>query len=166
RVLWLANFSLFASFYLLTVVTPLYARNIVGVAERTIGVLVGILSLVSVLIKPCAGWLTDRVGRRPAMMTGALLFVAGSVAYGWCASAAALLGVRGLHGIGMGLFPTGNAAMVADVVSAERRGQMIGIMGAGANIAMALAPILGLTVAQRFGFNATFALSTAIAAAA
>ncbi|MGH7302407.1 MAG: MFS transporter [Candidatus Rokuibacteriota bacterium] len=165
-VLWLANFVLFLSFYMLTVVTPLYARNVVGVAERTVGTLVGVLSLVSVLMKPYAGWVTDRFGRRPVMMIGAFFFVAGSVSYGWCATALALIAARGLHGIGMGLYPTGNTAMVADVVPAERRGEMMGIMGAGANLAMALAPIVGLTVARQFGFGAAFVMSAGLAGAA
>jgi predicted MFS family arabinose efflux permease len=56
--------------------------------------------------------------------------------------------------------------MVADVVAVACRGQMMGIIGAGANVAMALAPILGLTVAQQFGFGATFAMSTVVAAVA
>ena len=71
---WLANFALFFSFYLLTAVFPLYAKEH-GASTAFIGVIVGSLSLFSVLAKPWAGLGVDRFGRRPVMALGALIFL-------------------------------------------------------------------------------------------
>jgi MFS family permease len=163
--IWLANFTLFLSFYLLTAVFPLYARER-GASAAMIGVIVGSLSLFSVLAKPWAGWGADRFGRRPVMAVGALIFLAASVSYAWCAGAVALLAARCMHGIGMGLYPTANAAAMVDVAPPARRGQTIGLLGAGAQLAMAAGPIAGVSLVGQVGFNALFGVSAAIAAVA
>src|SRR2546428_8329895 len=67
-----------------------------------------------------------------------------------------LLAVRLLHGCGMGLYPTAASAVVAHLAPPARRGAVMGTFGAAANIAMALAPIAGLAVADRLGFVPPF----------
>ncbi len=161
----LANLALFFSFYLLTAVFPLYAKER-GASPAFIGVIVGSLSLFSVLAKPWAGWGADRFGRQPVMALGALIFMVASMSYAWCARPIALLGVRCLHGVGMALYPTANAAAIVDVAPPARRGQMIGLLGAGAQLAMAAGPIAGVSLAAHYGFGAVFTASAIIAALA
>src|SRR5204863_115295 len=77
-----------------------------------------------------------------------------------------LLAVRLLHGCGMGLYPTAASAVVADLAPPARRGAVMGTFGAAANIAMALAPIAGLAVADRLGFVPLFQLAACVAVVA
>ena len=70
------------------------------------------------------------------------------------------------HGVGMALIPMANAAAIVDVAPAARRGQMIGLLGAGAQLAMAAGPIAGVSLAAHFGFGAVFVVSAVIAAVA
>ena len=160
--IWFGNFTLFLSFYLLTAVLPLYATHR-GASRASIGVIVGSLSLFSVLVKPWAGWAADRLGRQPVMVMGAMVFLACSITYAWCATAAALLAVRCLHGVGMGLYPTANAAAIVDLSPPEQRGRMLGFLGAGAQLAMAVGPIAGVGLMRHFGFRVVFGVSGLIA---
>lgn len=156
RLLWSGGFAFFFSFYLLLSALPLYARQ-VGVSDGAIGLIIGCFAFSSMLVKPWAGWASDRFGRKPLLLAGAIIFLAASLAYGVSASAPALLGVRLLHGAGMGLFPTSASAVVADLAPPERRGEYLGFFGAAANIALALGPITGMVVVERLGFGALFA---------
>jgi len=115
------------------------------------------------LVKPVAGWAADHYGRRPLMLAGAVLFLASALLYGGSRTVLALLGVRIVHGAGMGLYPTGSAAMVADLAPPARRGEAMGLWGASGNIALALGPLLGVWVSAQLGFPWLFGLSAAVA---
>jgi MFS family permease len=164
-LLWAAGFAFFLSFYLLLSALPLYARE-AGVSDRLIGLVIGCFAFASMLVKPWAGWASDRFGRRPLLLAGAGVFVAASLAYAASAGAAALLLVRLVHGSGMGLYPTAAAAVVADLAPPNRRGEYLGFLGAAANIAMALGPIAGVVIAERAGFLSLFGVSALAAGAA
>jgi len=100
------------------------------------------------------------------MISGALVFVLASVAYGWTAGAPGLVLVRLLHGAGMGLYPTAASAMVADVTPPQRRGEVLGFYGAAGSIAMAVGPITGMALVGRFDFSGLFWIAGAVAAMA
>ena len=165
RLLWFGAFAFFLSFFLLLAVLPLYARA-VGVGDRAIGGVLGAFAFAAMLVRPWAGWAADRHGRRPLMLAGALVFAVASLAYSLAAGALGLLAVRLLHGCGMGLYPTAASAVVADLAPPARRGAVMGTFGAAANIAMALAPIAGLAVADRLGFVPLFQLAACVAVVA
>lgn len=158
RRLWTGAFAFYFSFYLLLSALPLYATAM-GVSERALGFIIGCFAFASMLVKPWAGWASDRFGRRPLLVAGAAVFLLSSIAYGWSDGALALAVVRLVHGAGMGLFPTASSAVVADLAPADRRGEYIGHFGAAANIAMAFGPLAGMLVVDRAGFTALFAVS-------
>lgn len=158
-ILWASGFAFFFSFYLLISSLPIYA-SAVGVSDRAIGLIIGCFAFASMVMKPWAGWASDRFGRRPLLLGGSVLFVAASSLYGLFGTALALVLVRLLHGSGMGLYPTAASALVADVAPPGRRGELLGFFGAAANVAMALGPIVGVEIARRLGFPALFAVCT------
>ena len=164
-LLWVGAFTFFLSFYLLLPALPLYARGL-GIPESLIGLIIGFFAVSSMLVKPVAGWAADRFGRRPLMLAGSALFVAASLLYGVSRTAIALLGVRLVHGTGMGLYPTGSAAMVADLAPPARRGEILGFWGAASNVALALGPLIAVWLSGRLGFSWLFAISAAVALAA
>ncbi len=165
RLLWIGAFAFFLSFFLLLAVLPLYARA-VGIGDRAIGGVLGAFAFAAMLVRPWAGWASDRHGRRPLMLAGALVFVAASLAYSLTAGLLGLLAVRLLHGCGMGLYPTAASAVVADLAPPDRRGALMGTFGAAANIAMALGPIAGIAIADRLGFVPLFQLAACVAVVA
>jgi MFS family permease len=129
---------------------------------RSVGVL-GAFAFAAMLVRPWAGWAADRHGRRPLMLAGALVFALASPAYSLTTGVAGLLAVRLFHGSGMGLYPTAASAVVADLAPRERRGAVMGTFGAAANIAMAVAPLAGIAIADRLGFVPLFWLAACLA---
>lgn len=161
-LLWTAAFAFFLSFYLLLPTLPLYARAL-GIPESQIGFIIGCFALSSMAAKPWAGWAADRYGRRPLLVAGALIFLGSSILYPWSRTAAALLLVRIFHGAGMGFYPTGATAMVADIAPPQRRGEAMGFYGAASNLALALGPFAGVWAAEGAGFGALFGVSALVA---
>lgn len=134
--------------------------------DRALGLVIGAFALAAMVVRPLAGWASDRFGRKPWLLAGAAIFVAAPLGYAASATAMGLLAVRLAHGAGMGLFPTAASAAAADLAPPHRRGQVMGFFGVAANLAMAAGPLAGLAIAERFGFPALFGVSAVGAAAA
>jgi MFS family permease len=160
--LWIGGFAQFLSFFLLLPALPVYARTL-GIPESRIGFLTGAFPLAAMVVRPVAGWAADRYGRRPFLIGGALVFAAASALYAVSRTLPTLILVRGLHGCGMGLYPTGGMAMAADLAPPARRGHVMGLVSIAANVALAIGPAAGLFVVDRWGFGWLFAASTTMA---
>jgi len=161
-LLWTASFCVFLSFYLLLPVLPVYAAGL-GMGESTIGLVIGVFALASMVWKPWAGWVLDWRGRRGILVAGAALFALASLCYPATRSVLPLLLVRVVHGTGMGLFPTAAVAVVTDLVPAARRGEAMGLFGMAANLALAIGPALADPAEARLGFTGVCVLATGLA---
>jgi MFS family permease len=164
-LLWSSSFAFYLSFYLLLPVLPLYARML-EIPEGQIGLIIGFFAVSSMVIKPLAGWSADRRGRKPILLAGATLFLVSSLLYPWSRTVGALLGVRLLHGAGMGFYPAAGAAMVADLSPPARRGEAMGFWGAAGSVALALGPLCAIWIVDRWGFDALFHVSASVALSA
>ena len=114
-----------------------------GVDERSLSWVVGIFVLFNLIGAPALAKLSDRVGRQRSYTLCLGLFVAGSTIVAFAPSFAVLLFGRAVQGIGAGgIFPVASA-VVADLFPAERRGRVLGLIGAVFGLAFVLGPVLG-----------------------
>ena len=60
----------------------LYAADMPGASPSLIGLALGVYGLTHALLQIPFGWLSDRVGRKPVIIGGLLLFALGSVVDG------------------------------------------------------------------------------------
>lgn len=63
----------FFSFYLLLPTLPEYTV-LIGGDYTDVGIVIGAFTLSSVLFRPIAGKFTDRYGRKPLLISGAVIF--------------------------------------------------------------------------------------------
>lgn len=77
------------------------------------------------------GPIVDRVGRRPPMLWGLVVFVLGSVGHCFANDFATLYAARAVAGFAGGVVFTGASTAVADLVPYERRGRAMGVFSAG-----------------------------------
>lgn len=160
-----STFFFYVSFQLILPVVPLYAASLGG-REAHVGLIVGVFAFSAMIFRPLAGWLADRVGRRPLVLLGAAVFAVSSLAYPAVGGVAALLALRVFHGVGMGFGPTAATVIVSDVAPPDRRGEAMGVFGLTMSAGLAFAPYLGIELRRRAGFDATFFVSAALAGAA
>ncbi len=99
--------------------------------------------LTSTVTIPVYGKLSDLYGRRPMLMAGIVLFLAGSALSGLSQSMWQLIAFRALQGLGAGaLFPI-SLAVIGDLFTPAERGKYQGLFGAVFGIAFLVGPFLG-----------------------
>ncbi|MGB1438488.1 MAG: MFS transporter, partial [Luminiphilus sp.] len=60
-------------------VLGIYAADLPGASPEKLGIALGAYGLTQACLQLPLGWLSDRVGRRPVVIGGLLLFIAGSL---------------------------------------------------------------------------------------
>ncbi len=163
--LCLSVFLFYVSFHLLLPLIPLYAVSL-GLREAHVGLLHGFFAFSAMCWRPLAGHWADRIGRRPLVVLGPVIFALSSLGYSAAAGAASLLALRFFHGIGMGFGPTAGSVVVADVAPPDRRGEAMAIFGLTTTTGLIFGPYLGIEISERWSIHAAFATSAAVAAAA
>jgi len=104
-----------------------------------------------------AGALSDRYGRRKAMLLGNLVFAAASLACGLAWDGLSLSLARAIQGIAAAFVVTGGIALIATTYpQADARTRAFSWLGIMSGIAMALGPTLGGVISSWFGWRWIF----------
>lgn len=136
-------------------VLALYARDFgVPATPLQIGLAIGIYGLAQAALQMPLGWLSDRIGRRPVVIAGLLIFAAGSFIAGSADTIEGLLLGRLVQG--MGAVSAAVSAWLADATRVEVRTTAMAILGAGMGVAFILALALGPVVASWIGVDGIF----------
>ncbi len=109
------------------------------------------------------GRFADRVGRRPALALGIVVFSAGTLATGFAVDFWSLLAARVLTGLGVGGEWGIAHALLAEVYPPALRLRAAALLQAGAPVAMAAAALVGCLAAPIYGWRACFWVSAATA---
>jgi DHA1 family bicyclomycin/chloramphenicol resistance-like MFS transporter len=107
------------------------------------------------------GPLSDRVGRRPALLVGLGFYVFSSLACMLAQSIEQLMLARFLQALGGGCSMVLARAIVRDVYSGEAAAQMLARMAVIMGLVPALAPLLGGIVQKSFGWESNFIFMSA-----
>jgi MFS family permease len=160
----LNNFLIFASIHLLTVPLPLYVEERIGGGPSQVGLVVGTFALAAILARPYVGRLVDRLGGKPSLLLGSLLFTVGALLYIVSRSLPTLLVARFLQGLGISASSTAFIALVAALAPPGRRGEAIGLSAAAMPVSLMMAPAIGASLLESQGFVPLFILSASVAA--
>lgn len=109
------------------------------------------------------GPLADAFGRRPVIVAGSLIFVAGSFICLLAGSIEWMLFGRLIQGIGVSAPVTVCMAVIADIYQGERQIRLLSRMNSTVTVTMALAPILGVYLTDHFGWRMNFGAIFAVA---
>ena len=149
----LYSFRMLGLFMVLPVL-GLYAADMPGATPETLGIALGAYGLTQAMLQLPLGWLSDRIGRRPVVIGGLLLFIGGSFI---AASAESIYGIiAGRFIQGGGAIAAALAALAADYTRDSQRTKAMAVIGASVGISFVLAIVLGPAVASRLGLGAVF----------
>jgi MFS family permease len=156
-----AQITFSSVFCILIPTIPIYLSKL-GATEAEIGVLVGIFSVSSLILRPFVGRALLKIPERSFMMAGAFLYAISSIAYLVAPPFWPLLIVRALQGFGLACFSTASFTLIANITPETHRGQMISYFYLSINIAFALAPYFGMLLINRFNFAVLFLVCTGL----
>ena len=109
-------------------ILPLYLANVLGLGKAFIGATEGVVVAGSSIFKVVAGFLVDRFGRKkPFIFLGYFLSMIARPVLALTTSAAAVLGLRFLDGVGKGMKDSPKDALIADSTIEATRGRGFGI---------------------------------------
>lgn len=141
----------------------LYAADLPGATPSRIGLALGVYGLAQALLQLPLGWLSDRVGRKPVIVGGLLLFALGSAVAAMADSVAGIILGRALQGAGA--IASTIMAMVADLTREEQRTKAMALVGVSIGFSFTLALVLGPVVAAFGDLSAVFWLTALLALA-
>lgn len=147
----LTNFFLYFAFYILTPLLPLYLSEVFGASKDIIGIVLSGYTIAALLVRPFSGYIVDSFSRKKVLLVCLMtffVFFAGYIA----ASTLLMFAIcRTLHGAPFGAVTVANNTCAIDVLPASRRNEGLGLYGLSNNLAMAIAPSVGIYIHQLTG---------------
>jgi EmrB/QacA subfamily drug resistance transporter len=113
------------------------------------------------------GSLSDRFGRKGMLLAGLAVVGAASLAGGFTATAAQLIAARAVMGLGAAMTFPATLSLISNVFTERKeRARAIGLWGAIAGVAIAMGPIVGGWLLERFSWASIFIAMAPVAAVA
>jgi len=134
-----------------TPLLPLFARDL-GAGPSLIGFVMGASTLTGIFLKLPAGAWSDILGRRPLLVSGALVFATVPFTYLAVSTLAALIMLRVVHGSATAIFGPVASASLSDIAPPSGRGAWLSTYSTAQGAGQAVGPILAgyLIAAGRF----------------
>jgi MFS family permease len=132
-----------------------------GGDKTDIGFLMGMMGLSAVLTRPWISGLVDQIGRKRSVICAGLVLTLVSIAHLFCNGTIGeiypvLLCLRFLFGAGMALSIIATLTLAADLVSGPRLNEGFGIFGLMPMVGIAIGPIAGEMIVNRYGLDGMF----------
>jgi MFS family permease len=147
--------------FLILPVFALQARDMTGATPILIGLAIGAYGFTQALLQIPFGMLSDRVGRKPVIFGGLLLFAVGSVVAALADDIGGVIAGRVLQG--SGAIAAAVMALAADLTREEVRTRAMAGIGISIGMAFALALVLGPLLGYWMGLDGIFWLTAALA---
>jgi len=131
-----------------------HATALPGATATLLGVALGIYGLSQAILQMPFGMLSDRIGRKPVIAAGLILFALGSIVAALSHSIYGIILGRTLQGAGA--IGSTTLAMVSDLTRDENRSKAMAMMGLTIGFAFSIAMILGPIIYTWFHLSGIF----------
>ncbi len=158
-----SGLAYFFALSMLTPVLPLYIKGPLHGNGLSVGLGVGAFAVGAVLLRPYAGKIGDRTGRRWLVIGGALVVSVSVAGYGLIDSLGWLVFARLVTGLGEAAFFVGAATMITDLAPPERRGEALSYWSTAVYGGLAFGPALGELVLGKDRYVATWLVASGLA---
>ena len=144
------------------VTLAMYSIEQFQVSGSIAGLASSIFVLGAVVVRPIAGNLLARIGKKKLLVFGLVLFFFVTILYFPINSIGWMLLIRFIHGFAFGISSTATGTIAVDVIPPSRRGEGMGYFATSNNLAMSIGPFIGLMTLQYFSGDTIFIITTII----
>lgn len=147
--------------FMLLPVLMLEGATLTGATPQLLGIALGIYGLTQALLQIPAGAISDKIGRKPVIIGGLILFALGSVIAGQADTVYGVIIGRAMQGAGA--IASAIMALVTDLTREENRTKAMALIGSSIGASFLLAMILGPLLASLGGIQLIFWLTGLLA---
>jgi MFS family permease len=160
----LAVFAISADTTIVNVALPSLVRSL-NASTRDLQWIVDAYNLTFAAFVLAAGSLSDRYGRRGALLLGLAVFGSASTLAAFAPSTGSLITARAVMGLGAAvIFPATLSILTNVFVDRTARSRAIGVWGAATGLGVAFGPITGGWLLEHFWWGAVFLVMGPVAA--
>jgi EmrB/QacA subfamily drug resistance transporter len=163
-VLCLAAFTINLDTTIVNIALPSLMRQLDASTEQLQWV-VDAYTLTFAALVLAAGSLSDRYGRKGALLTGLAIFGTATAVGGLVDSPGALIAVRAVMGMGAALIFPATLSIISNIFTERgERARAIGLWGAMTGLGVALGPVSGGWLLEHFWWGSVFVAMAPVAA--
>jgi len=143
--------------FMIMPIFSIYAKTIPG-GDNTalVGLAIGIYGLTQSLLYIPYGWLSDKIGRKPVIVAGLLVFALGSAIAALAPNLEWIIVGRAIQGAGA--ISSAVTAFIADLTSEANRTKAMATVGASIGVSFAVAIVVAPVVYRWIGMEGLFSV--------
>jgi EmrB/QacA subfamily drug resistance transporter len=163
-VLCLAAFTINLDTTIVNIALPSLVRQL-DASTRELQWIVDAYTLTFASLVLAAGSLSDRYGRKGALLTGLAVFGTATAVGGLVDSPGALIAVRAVMGVGAAVIFPATLSIISNLYTERsERARAIGVWGAMTGLGVALGPVSGGWLLEHFWWGSVFVAMAPVAA--
>lgn len=147
--------------FMILPVFSIYAENLSDATPLLIGLALGIYGLTQGVLQVPFGMLSDKIGRKPVIVAGLIIFAIGSVIAAYADSMIGVIVGRAIQGAGA--IAATLMALAADLSREEHRLKIMSMIGVNIGVAFAVAMIVGPIINAWLGIKGIFLITAVLA---
>lgn len=153
-------FRMLGMFMVLPVLAT-YGQELAGSTPALIGLAIGAYGLTQAFLQIPFGVISDRIGRRPVIYFGLVIFAAGSLLAANADSIWGVIAGRVLQGAGA--ISAAVMALLSDLTREQHRTKAMALIGMSIGLSFAIAMVVGPLLTRAFGLSGLFLATGAMA---
>ncbi|KEZ72694.1 MFS transporter, partial [Pseudomonas syringae pv. syringae FF5] len=146
-------FRMLGMFMVLPVLAT-YGMDLAGASPALIGLAIGAYGLTQAVLQIPFGIISDRIGRRPVIYFGLIIFAIGSVVAANADSIWGIIAGRILQGAGA--ISAAVMALLSDLTREQHRTKAMAMIGMTIGLSFAIAMVVGPVITGMFGLSGLF----------